>query len=86
MRDSTDEPDGDLITCWCGAKGTYEELFDPTVFGESCGGTGTLECLCGGDQCVCHNHGEVECPGCEDCDYQDDDYDDDYDIEDADDA
>lgn len=26
-----------------------------------------LYCICGGDFCVCHNHGEVECDGCEDC-------------------
>ena len=47
-----------------------------------CGGTRVLDCYCGGDFCVCGNFGEVECPGCEDCDgdeddggYRDDDYD-----------
>jgi hypothetical protein len=28
----------------------------------------TLDCRCGGDLCVCHNHGSVECDGCIDCD------------------
>lgn len=67
------EDDG-LIECWCGAKGTFEELFDSEVFEHTCGGTGMLNCECGGDFCCCHNHGEVECPGCEDCEF-DDDYD-----------
>jgi hypothetical protein len=31
-----------------------------------CGGTGVVECECGGDQCVC-GLGEYPCPGCEDC-------------------
>lgn len=52
---------------------------------QRCGGTGTLECNCGGDQCYCGNFGEAECFGCPDCegerdedwDYPDDDkYDD----------
>ena len=37
-----------------------------------CGGTGILDCLCGGDFCVCGNFGEVECMGCPDCDYDED--------------
>ena len=72
------EPDDDAIDldeefrCWCGEKGPYEELCDSDVFSRGCGGTGTLYCECGGDFCVCHNHGEIECPGCEDCDGDDD--------------
>jgi hypothetical protein len=58
--------------CWCGVKNPY---FAP-VHHETCGGTGMINCYCGGDQCVCHNHGEVECFGCAECD-QSDDYDDD---------
>lgn len=57
--------------CWCGVKNPY--------FAEvsgSCCGTGTLDCYCGGDLCVCHNHGEVECLGCSECRH--DDYDEDY--------
>ncbi len=50
--------------CWCGTRNAY---FAP-VSG-SCAGTGTLYCICGGDFCVCHNHGEVECGGCEDCEF-----------------
>ncbi len=34
---------------------------------EGCGGLGWVECLCGGDRCVCHNHGRVDCAGCEEC-------------------
>ena len=45
---------------------TGDLYFAPTP-GGPCGGLGVFECLCGGDQCVCHNHGEVECPGCADC-------------------
>lgn len=72
---STDEPDDEIITCWCGAQGTFDELFDDAVYGESCGGDGFLYCLCGGDLCVCHHHGqEVECPGCPDCEFEDDDH------------
>lgn len=72
-------PEPDEIECWCGAKGTYAELFDSHVFSESCGGSGMLHCECGGDSlCVCHHHGEVECPGCEDCNERDDDGMDDY--------
>lgn len=56
--DPLDAPD----VCWCGAKDPY---FAP-VSGE-CGDTGSINCYCGGDQCVCHNHGEVECLGCPDC-------------------
>lgn len=80
-------PDADnkIITCWCGATGTYKELFDVAVYGENCGGSGFLECLCGGDQCVCHHHGQsILCPGCDDCardDHWDGDYDDQYDDE-----
>ena len=69
--------DDDLITCWCGARATYEELFDNSCLDKSCGGSGELHCECGGDNlCVCHHHGTTECPGCEDCEEDDeDDYD-----------
>jgi hypothetical protein len=81
--DIPDHGDDEIITCWCGAEGTFDELFDDACFEENCGGSGYLECQCGGDQCVCHHHGqEVECPGCEDCLNRDDgDYDIDYDID-----
>ena len=71
---ATDEPyiDDEIIECWCGAKGTYDELFDSECFESGCGGTGMIQCECGGDFCVCHNHGEIECPGCEDCEGDDD--------------
>lgn len=79
-----DHPEDDEeITCWCGAKGTYDELFDASGLDSSCGGSGYVDCYCGGDQCVCHHHGqEQECPGCDDCDFDDEDMDIDYDEED----
>lgn len=72
---------GEIIECWCGARGTYEQLFDDD-FDDGCGGSGTLTCHCGGDFCSCHNHGEAECPGCPDCDDgEDEDYDDEHEHE-----
>ena len=79
MSDELEElPDGsEMVTCWCGVTGAMEDMFDDAVYGQGCGGSGVLYCECGGDSlCVCHNHGEVECPGCEDCELDDDDYDD----------
>lgn len=75
MSDEADETDSDdeLITCWCGATGTFDELFDQDVYEQHCGGSGTLHCECGGDFCVCHHHGEVECEGCPDCEADEDD-------------
>lgn len=76
------EPETDvedaIINCWCGATGYYEDLFDEDLYDESCGGGGVLYCFCGGDLCVCHHHGETECPGCDDCDRNEcgDDHDD----------
>lgn len=29
-----------------------------------CSGDGTVDCYCGGDFCVCDNHGERDCPTC----------------------
>lgn len=55
------------MTCWCGVKDAY---FAPVR--ETCGGSGVIDCHCGGDLCVCHNHGEVECLGCEECEGGDD--------------
>ena len=60
--------DDEHWTCWCGEKDAYCAEINDT-----CGGTGMLTCLCGGDFCVCHNHGEVECLGCPDCRSDDDD-------------
>lgn len=53
--------------CWCGTRNPYFATVRDGL-DRSCDGTGTLYCLCGGDQCVCHWHGEVECDGCDDCD------------------
>jgi hypothetical protein len=59
--------DEEIITCWCGATGTFDELFAPEVYEENCGGSGVLHCYCAGDFCCCHHHGQLECPGCPDC-------------------
>lgn len=78
MPDATpaDAPEDDgLFTC-CGVSAPYEEMCEDV--GGTCGGTGSLDCYCGGDLCVCHNHGEVECYGCEDCEGRDDFDDDQY--------
>jgi len=64
--DEKDEQDA-VIRCWCGESGTYDELFADDLDGPPCGGLGVLHCFCGGDFCVCHHHGEAECPGCEEC-------------------
>lgn len=67
-----------LGPCWCGEPNPQYEPVSGT-----CGGTGEVNCFCGGDLCVCHNHGAAACPGCEDCDgchetgFEDDD-DEDY--------
>lgn len=87
MSDSECEPENKIITCWCGERGTYAELFSNEPFGDTCDGSGFLYCYCGGDQCVCHHHGqEILCPGCEDCEQydEDDDWNDDLDEEDFD--
>lgn len=64
-----------IVTCWCGARGRYSKLHSNDL-DATCGGSGVLLCYCGGDFCVCHNHGEVSCPGCPECEP---DHDDDYD-------
>jgi hypothetical protein len=48
--------------CWCGVENPH---YAPIT--EGCGDSGVCLCFCGGDFCVCHNHGEIECWGCEDC-------------------
>lgn len=60
QADPMDRPD----VCWCGVKNPY---YAPTRIVDGCGGTGSIACYCGGDFCVCHNHGEMECFGCPDC-------------------
>lgn len=64
--------DVSAFRCWCGAE-LDEEALDEMIaeLPSTCGGTGTLRCECGGDLCVCHNHGEVDCDGCRDCEPRD---------------
>jgi hypothetical protein len=64
------DDDGQRITCWCGEPLRDASFGEPEE--EGCGGTGYVRCECGGDSlCVCHYHGEAECPGCEDCEEED---------------
>ena len=63
--------------CWCGETNPYFS----DDFAEACGGTGMLDCFCGGDLCICHWHGQIECTGCEDCQPE---YDDESDFPDVD--
>lgn len=64
-----DDDDDEPFRCHCGELITEE---DCERIDGPCGGLGTLHCDCGGDSlCICHNHFEVECPGCEDCDHGD---------------
>lgn len=77
--------DGGPDRCWCGVANPY---FAGVGSGLEalCGGSCVLHCECGGDTCVCHNHEEIECPGCRDCAFDDELDDDDvwYDDSDAD--
>ena len=68
------DADGFVGECWCGELNAWHsEVYLETT----CGGSGLLACHCGGDQCVCHNHGSAECTGSPDCDFRDDLFDDD---------
>lgn len=40
----------------------YDE--DEEGWCETCQNMGTVECLCGGDLCICENYGEAPCPKC----------------------
>lgn len=40
------------MKCWCGAVGTYKELFDDSGLEEVCGGFGILNCFCGGASAI----------------------------------
>ena len=51
--DSGDDLDGDDF-------GEFEER----GWCDTCGNTGSLNCFCGGDLCVCENNGEYPCPDC----------------------
>lgn len=74
MGGGMNEPktDDDTFRCWCGAVGRFSEMFDFSDSEFGCNGSGIINCECGGDFCVCHNHGEYECPGCEYCEDNED--------------
>ncbi|HET6584818.1 MAG TPA: hypothetical protein VFG69_15275 [Nannocystaceae bacterium] len=57
-----------LVKCWCGVEGPANELFRREDLDEGCGGWGYRTCRCGGDHCVCHHHGAIDCNGCPECD------------------
>lgn len=62
--------------CWCGEENP-EYADEKDGLDSRCHGWRVLHCYCGGDLCVCHNHGETECFGCPDCEEDNgDDYDD----------
>lgn len=42
--ESAPDLDDEIITCWCGETGTYDELFDDDGLDRSCGGTGYVDC------------------------------------------
>lgn len=67
----------EVFTCWCGVENPY---FSDEDLDDTCGGAGELYCYCGGDLCVCHNHGSSDCPGCPDCEDEGDDGYDDFDL------
>lgn len=48
----------------------------PKGWCDTCQNTGYVECLCGGDLCICENNGEMECPDCNGMPDDDEDYDD----------
>lgn len=48
----------------------------PLGLDTTCGGTGWLECFCGGDLCVCTLYGGRDCLGCPDCRDEDDELED----------
>lgn len=58
--------------CYCGATGDYDAMHDDDGLVYGCDGTGQVECRCGGDTCVCHHHGTAPCPGCDDCEPDED--------------
>jgi hypothetical protein len=41
-----DDDDDDVFTCWCGAKGRYEDLCDESGLDFDCGGTGHMHVSC----------------------------------------
>lgn len=67
IRDEETGEQGFIADCWCGVKEAWHSVSGLPL---GCGASGTLHCECGGDLCVCHNHGEVDCDGCEDCDWE----------------
>lgn len=78
MSDSSLFTEEGPVRCWCGELLTDEALeLMAEGLPDRCGGSGVLYCECGGDLCVCHNHGEAECFGCKDCEGDDDDFGDD---------
>ncbi len=51
-----------MTRCWCGVDNPYYAPLE-----RYCGGMGLIECICGGEFCICHHHGVVECSGCSEC-------------------
>jgi hypothetical protein len=75
-REASEDDDDEPGPCYCGEP---NPLYNRAFLDKTCRGSTSLHCDCGGDICVCHYHGEVECLGCVDCEGGDFDDDDDFD-------
>ena len=48
-------------------------MMDPKGYCDTCQNTGYVNCLCGGDLCICENYGEMDCPDCSVAEYGNED-------------
>lgn len=51
---------------FCGLAQIDHNHGDDDQWCETCHNTGSINCYCGGDLCICENHGEMPCPSCRD--------------------
>lgn len=47
------------------ANDFYEDEDEDADYCDRCGNEGIIPCRCGGDFCICMNHGEAPCPDCD---------------------
>lgn len=43
----------------------YDDYDDDLEVCPNCMGAGEVPCHCGGDLCICENHGDAPCPTCD---------------------
>lgn len=43
---------------------TFPEEDEDEGYCATCNNTGSIDCHCGGDLCICENNGEMPCPDC----------------------